>query len=280
MTMTAPHGDKATTGVIAGSSAVVGAQRERYRRLHRTLGGVIRAWVRLDVSGTEHIPAAGGAILCPRHENLSDPFVLGAAVPPERAVHFLAWDGVLEMPLVGRWIKSLGVVHTIKAQFGKSQDADHVRRTMETLAAIVGDGHLVTVFPEGNINHWFGRGGLKPFRTGAVRLAARAGVPLVPIGTTGTRWVVPSLFNFHDLGGPDFAPWIPVALPWKVRVRFGPPLVVDPAAADSKAVAEHETARLRVAVQRLVGELTGNAPTTLPPAAPPQAARPPGPSPR
>jgi 1-acyl-sn-glycerol-3-phosphate acyltransferase len=233
------------------------AQRERYRRLHRSLGGVIRAWVRLEVSGTEHIPTAGGAVLCPRHENLSDPFVIGAAVPPERAVHFLAWEGVFAMPLVGRWIEGLGVAHTIKAQFGRSQDVANVRRTMTRLAEIVGEGHLVTVFPEGNINHWFGRGGLKPFRTGAVRLAARTGAPLIPVGTTGTRWVVPSLFNLHDLGGPDFAPWLPIALPWKVRVRFGPALVVDPAAADSKEVAERETGRLQAAVQRLIDEIGG-----------------------
>jgi 1-acyl-sn-glycerol-3-phosphate acyltransferase len=240
------------------------AQRERYRRLHRTLGGVIRTWVRLDVQGTENIPATGGAILCPRHENLSDPFILGAAVPAERAVHFLAWEGVFEMPLVGRWIKGLGVAHTVKTQLGKSQDTASVRRTMVKLGEIVAEGHLVTVFPEGNINHWFGRGGLKPFRTGAVRLAARTGVPLIPVGSTGTRWVVPSLFNLHDLGGPDFAPWLPVALPWKVRVRFGPPFVVDPAAADKKEIAEHETERLQAAVQTLIDQIEGKTTMVLP----------------
>jgi 1-acyl-sn-glycerol-3-phosphate acyltransferase len=239
--------------------------RERYRRLHRTLGGFVRAYTRLQVSGVENIPLTGGAILCPRHENLSDPFLIGAAVPPERALHFLAWDGVFEMPVVGKWIKSLGVAHTIKAKLGKSHDVANVRRTMNTLKEIVDDGHLVAVFPEGNINHWFGRGGLKPFRTGAVRLAARAGVPIIPVGTTGSRWVVPSLFNFHDLGGPDFAPWIPIALPWKVRVRFGAPLHIDPAAVDSKDKAESETERLRAAVQRLVDEIEGKAPAALPP---------------
>jgi 1-acyl-sn-glycerol-3-phosphate acyltransferase len=229
--------------------------QERYRRLHGTLGGLVRAYTRLEVTGTEHIPPSGGALLCPRHENLSDPFVIGAAVPPERAVHFLAWHGVFEIPIVGRWIQSLGVAHTVKTQLGRSTDTAGVRRTMQKLAELVGEGHLVTVFPEGNINHWFGRGGLKPFRTGSVRLAARAGVPIIPIGSTGTRWVVPSLFNLKDLGGPDFAPWIPVALPAKVRVRFGAPFVVDPAAADSKGVAERETLRLHHAVQALVDEI-------------------------
>ena len=240
---------------------------DRYRRLHRTLGGALRAYTRLEVSGVAHVPTDGGLILCPRHENLSDPFLLGAALPAHRPLHFLAWDGVFGMPVVGPWMKGLGIVHTIRAQLGRAHDVNSVRKTMTRLRELVDDGHAVTVFPEGNINHWFGRGGLKPFRSGAVRLAARAGVPIVPVGSTGTRWVVPSLFNFHDLGGPDFAPWIPIALPVKVRVRFGAPLAIDPDAASNKERAEQETLRLQAAVQQLVDELVAGARADAPAAA-------------
>jgi 1-acyl-sn-glycerol-3-phosphate acyltransferase len=232
---------------------------ERYRRLHRTLGAVVRGYTRLEVSGLRHVPREGGAVFCPRHENLCDPFLLCAALGPERPLHFLAWEGVFQIPLVGPWIESLGMVHTIKAKLGRSQDVSSVRRTMTRLRELVDEGHAVAVFPEGNINHWFGRGGVKPFRSGAIRLAARAGVPIVPVGSTGTRWVVPSLFNFHDLGGPDFAPWIPIALPAKVRVRFGAPIVVDPAAAQDKDVAEEEARRLQAVVQTLVDEIAAGA---------------------
>jgi 1-acyl-sn-glycerol-3-phosphate acyltransferase len=232
---------------------------DRYRRLHRSLGALVRTYTRLEVSGLGHVPTSGGAVFCPRHENLCDPFLLCAALGPERPLHFLAWEGVFEIPVVGRWIESLGMVHTIKAKLGRSQDVSSVRRTMTRLRELVDEGHAVAVFPEGNINHWFGRGGLKPFRSGAVRLAARAGVPIVPVGSTGTRWVIPSLFNFHDVGGPDFAPWIPIALPAKVRVRFGAPFVVDEAAADNKDVAEREAERLQAAVQVLVDELQAGA---------------------
>jgi hypothetical protein len=57
-----------------------------------------------------------------------------------------------------------------------------------------------------------------------------------------------------------FAPWIPIALPVKVRVRFGAPLAIDPDAASNKERAEQETLRLQAAVQQLVDELAAGAP--------------------
>lgn len=248
----------------------------RYRSLHRSLGAVLRAFTRLEVSGVEHVPSDGGAVVCPRHENLSDPFLVAAALPEQRPLQFLAWDGVFGIPVVGRWIKSLGVVHTAKVQLGRASDTGSIRATMARLQEIVADGHLVTVFPEGNINHWIGPGGIKPFRAGAVRLAARAGVPILPVGTSGTRWVIPSFLNLHDFGGPDFALWMPIALPAKVRIRFGPLFVVDPRAAHHKRVAEQETERLRAVIAGLSVELGDRGarllPSTTPsPSSPPRA---------
>jgi 1-acyl-sn-glycerol-3-phosphate acyltransferase len=244
----------------------------RYRSLHRSLGAVVRAYTRLEVSGVEHIPQTGGAIVCPRHENLSDPFLVAAALPEARPLQFLAWEGVFGIPVVGRWIKSLGVVHTAKVQLGRANDVGNIRATMIRLHEIVAGGHLVTIFPEGNINHWIGPGGIKPFRSGAVRLAARAGVPILPVGTSGTRWVIPSFLNLHDFGGPDFAVWIPIALPMKVRVRFGPLFVVDPRAAQHSQVAEQETERLRAVVAGLSAELGDHGARLLPTTTRPRSA--------
>jgi len=226
------------------------ADPELYRSLHRRVGYFFSVYNGFRVEGVEHIPADGGALICPRHENLSDPFFVAAALP--RELHFLAWDGVERMPFFGALFQRLGVVHTVKTSIGKSTDHAGVRRTMEALKDLVVSGRLCAIFPEGNINHWLGRGGLKPFRSGAVRLAAKAKVPIIPTGLTGTRWVVPSLFNFSDVGGPDFAPWIPMALPARVRLRFGEPFHVDGAAASNKVVAERETARLQEVVAALI----------------------------
>lgn len=221
-----------------------------YRSLHRKIGAFLRVYNRFEVSGVEHIPASGGALLCPRHENMSDPFFVGAGMP--RELHFLAFDGVERIPVFGPLFSRLGVVHTVKTSMGKSVDHDGVKSTMTALQHLLEAGNMCVIFPEGNINNWFDASGLKAFRPGAVRLAARAGVPIVPAGIVGSRWVVPCLFNLQQLGGPDVGIWIPIALPMPVRLRFGPLFHVDPAAAEDKEVAARETERLRQAVSAIL----------------------------
>ncbi|HOX28749.1 MAG TPA: lysophospholipid acyltransferase family protein, partial [bacterium] len=196
---------------------------------------------RLDVAGEENIPEYGGALVCPSHFNFSDPFFVASGVR-NRILHFLAWHGIEEMALVGPVFKKVGVMHAIKESYGVAQDKQEAGQVLGDLEKLLRDGDLVVIFPEGAINHWispFGNG-LKEFKPGALRLAARAGVPIIPVGLKGTRWVVPNIINFHDFGGPDEGFWIPAVLPVKVKVRFGAPFDVDPAAADDRAVAAKE----------------------------------------
>jgi 1-acyl-sn-glycerol-3-phosphate acyltransferase len=206
---------------------------------------------RLEVSGAEHIPASGGALICPSHANFSDPFFVGAAVR-SRVLHFLAWHGIEEMPLVGPLLKEVGTMHAIKESYGVSLDKDESRAVLAEMEELMKSGELCVIFPEGAIKHWIGPGAMHEFKPGAVRLAARAGVPIIPVGLTGTRWVVPNIINPHDFGGPDKGLWIPMALPVKVRVRFGEPFTADPAAADDKAVCASETGRLKETIMEII----------------------------
>ncbi|MBO2450667.1 1-acyl-sn-glycerol-3-phosphate acyltransferase [Actinomadura barringtoniae] len=54
--------------------------------------------------------------------------------------------------------------------------------------ALLARGRAVIVFPEGTRSR---DGEVRPFRSGAARLASLAGVPLVPVGLCGTREVLP-----------------------------------------------------------------------------------------
>lgn len=221
-----------------------------YEALRGPLESFTRFYNRLKVTGREHVPASGGVLLCPRHENMSDPFFVGVAC--SRVLHFLAWDGVQKMPLVGPLVEKLGVAHKVRATYGVALDRKQASRTMAALEELLRAGEACVIFPEGALNYWFGRAGIKRFRAGAVRLAAQAGVPILPVGLTGTRWVFPNLFNPKERGGPDFNILFPAVLPSRVHVRFGAPFIPDPAAATDAKAARHETERLRATIVELV----------------------------
>lgn len=219
--------------------------RELYFKIRDSLDRFARVYNRLEVYGEENIPAEGGALVCSNHDNYSDPFYIGAAVR-ERVLHFLAWHGIAEMPLVGPLFKRLGVMHSIEESLGVALDREQAKEVLGGLTQLLADGELVAIFPEGEIKHWIGCDGeAKLFKPGAARMAAMAGVPIIPVGITGTRWVCPNVLSYHDFGGPDKSVFIPGALPSKVRVKFGPPFHVNPAAAGDPFIREEETDRLR-----------------------------------
>ena len=209
---------------------------------------------RLEVTGLDNVPVDGGALLCPCHRNYSDPFFVGAAIP-DRMIHFLAWHGIADMPLVGPLFTRIGCMHPIEESYGTATNKEQAKEVLGGLRALLQAGELCCVFPEGTINYWIASGRVDEFRPGAVRLAAEAGVPIIPVALTGTRYVVANIINFHDFGGPDKGIWLPTALPVKVRVTFGAPFHPDSACAHDPEARESESARLRETVLELIGEL-------------------------
>ncbi|HOY63641.1 MAG: 1-acyl-sn-glycerol-3-phosphate acyltransferase [bacterium ADurb.Bin236] len=233
------------------------ADEKLYFMIRDALAAFLKFNNRMEVSGTENIPS-GGALVCPNHTNYSDPFFLGAAVE-DRVMHFLAWHGIAEMPLVGPLFSRIGTMHPIHESYGVAEDKNEVREKLDTLRDLLKSGELCVIFPEGTIKHWIRPGGdeLDEFKPGATRLAAQAGVPILPVAMTGTRWVVANIINYHDWGGPDKGFWIPSALPVKVRVRIGKPFRVDPAAADDREVNVRESERLRDVISDMLDEMRG-----------------------
>ncbi|MEW6202599.1 MAG: lysophospholipid acyltransferase family protein [bacterium] len=225
-----------------------------YFLIRDTLEAFAKIYNRLEVSGLENIPDEGGAVICPSHSNYSDPFFVAVAVK-KRVLHFLAWHGIEEMPLLGALFKRLGVMHPIRESYGEALDKEQARVVLGELEALLRSGEMCVVFPEGAIKHWIGSGRMRPFKHGAVRLAAQAGAPIIPAGLAGTRWVVPNIINLRDFNGPDKSLTLPLILPAKVRVKFGEPFYPDPAAASDKIVLERETERLRLKVIDLVESL-------------------------
>lgn len=131
---------------------------------------------RFQMTGTEHVPRSGGVLLAFNHISYVD-FVYGglAANPSGRKVRFMAKRELFDHPAVGPFMRSL---HHIEVD----------RAAGETSLAVALDhlksGEAVGIFPEATISRAME---LKEFKTGAVRIAAEAGVPLVPVILWGTQ---------------------------------------------------------------------------------------------
>jgi len=138
--------------------------------LFRALG------LKFQMGGTEHVPRSGGALLAFNHVSYID-FVLGgfAAQPSGRLVRFMAKREVFDHTVGGPVMRSMHHISVDRADGGAS--LEEARRYLEA-------GEVVGIFPEATISRSFE---IKDLKTGAARIAAEAGVPLVPVVLWGTQ---------------------------------------------------------------------------------------------
>ncbi len=180
---------------------------------------------RFQMTGTEHVPRTGGVLLAVNHIGYVD-FIYGglAANPSGRKVRFMAKRELFDHRLSGPLMRSL---HHIEVDRGAGVAS--AATAVEYLKA----GEAVGIFPEATISRSFE---LKEFKTGAVRIAAEAGVPIVPVILWGTHRM---MTKGHEK---DFSRGKTIA------VRCAPPL--HPTGADPVA----ETADLKRVMTSLLDE--------------------------
>jgi 1-acyl-sn-glycerol-3-phosphate acyltransferase len=128
------------------------------------------------MTGTEHVPRSGGVLLAYNHIGYVD-FIYGglAANPSGRLVRFMAKRELFDHRYVGPLMRSL---HHIEVDRGEGVASFH------TAVDYLKQGEAVGIFPEATISRAME---LKEFKTGAVRIAAAAGVPVVPVIMWGTQ---------------------------------------------------------------------------------------------
>ena len=132
--------------------------------------------LKFQLTGTEHIPRTGGALLAVNHVGYVD-FVLGgfAAQPSKRLVRFMAKREIFDHKLAGPLMRSL---HHINV------DRDEGLASYQEGLRYLGMGEIVGIFPEATISRSME---IKELKTGAARMAAEAGVPLIPVVLWGTQ---------------------------------------------------------------------------------------------
>ena len=132
--------------------------------------------LRLDVRGAENIPATGGAVIACNHVSYLDFMFCGfGAQPAKRLVRFMAKRQIFDNRVAGPLMRGM---HHISVD--RAAGAESYRTALDALRA----GEVVGVFPEATISRSFT---VKEIKSGAVRMAAEAGVPLVPMALWGTQ---------------------------------------------------------------------------------------------
>jgi len=132
-----------------------------------------RRLYRVELRGTEHIPATGGVILVANHESLFDPWLLALATP--RPVRYMAKSELWRYAPVGRALEAFGAFPVERG----AGDATAISNAAELLRR----GQVLGIFPQGTSKQLESR----PFHRGAARLALATGAPIVPIRLVGTR---------------------------------------------------------------------------------------------
>jgi len=132
---------------------------------------------KIDIQGHEHVPRKGGVLIACNHIGYVD-FVYGglAANPSGRKVRFMAKRELFDHKVTGPIMRGC---HHISVDRG-----DGGGGSLEKARDFLQQGEAVGIFPEATISRALE---LKDFKTGAVRIAAEAGVPLVPVVMWGTQ---------------------------------------------------------------------------------------------
>jgi 1-acyl-sn-glycerol-3-phosphate acyltransferase len=186
---------------------------------------------RFQMSGTEHVPREGGVLLAFNHISYVD-FIYGgfAAHPSRRLVRFMSKRELFDHRWVGPLMRSL---HHIEVDRGEGIASFH------TAVDYLRRGEAVGIFPEATISRSME---LKEFKSGAVRIAAEAGVPIVPVILWGTQ-------RMMTKGHPrDFSRGTTIA------IKVGEPL--HPTGANPVA----ETAELRSRMSEMLTEVVAGYP--------------------
>ncbi|MCL4416879.1 MAG: 1-acyl-sn-glycerol-3-phosphate acyltransferase [Actinobacteria bacterium] len=153
----------------------------------------------MEVEGAENLPREGGVLIASNHCSYLDPPLMGNSV--DRQVHFMAKKELFKVPVLGFCISHVGTFPVARG----TADRSAIRKAIEYLSS----GEVVGIFPEGTRTK---SGTMKDGEIGAAMLAAKAGVPILPMGIRGNIRV----FQMKGIV-PKFS---------KLKVRIGKPIEV------------------------------------------------------
>lgn len=217
--------------LLGGAAALVAAFVTR--RGHGVFA-VARAWargvlatsfLRLESERETELPADGRYVFMANHQSLFDIPVLLASLPGE--ARLLAKRSLFRIPVFGWALAAGGFVPVDR------KDRSSARQSFQAAIERLERGVSILLFPEATRSH---DGRLLAFERGGFLLAMKSGLPIVPVGVSGTLAAQPR----HSF----------LIRPGVVRVRYGRPVEV-------AGRSLRELAELTASVRARIGELAG-----------------------
>jgi putative phosphoserine phosphatase/1-acylglycerol-3-phosphate O-acyltransferase len=167
-------------------------------------------YARFDIAGVENIPDSGPFILVSNHRSYFDVAAVALVVLKKgRPTRFLGKKELFDAPIVGQIARALGGIPV--------ERAGNARGSLGPAERVLEAGEGIVVLPQGTIPR--GKAFFNPElrgKTGAARLAASTGAPVIPIGLWNTEAVWPRSSTLPRLTN--------VLSPPTVRLRVGPPV--------------------------------------------------------
>lgn len=157
--------------------------RFSYAIVRGLIGAVAKLFGSMRIVGLEHVPDSGAFVLAPVHRSNID-FALTARLTT-RPMRYMGKDSIWKSKPLGRFVSMLGAfpVHRGTAD----------RESLRTCVEIIEGGSPLVMFPEGTR-----RSGpvVEDLFDGPAFVAAKTGVPVVPVGIGGSERMMPKGAKF------------------------------------------------------------------------------------
>jgi 1-acyl-sn-glycerol-3-phosphate acyltransferase len=197
-----------------------------YRVVRSIVCWFTQAFTRMHIDGRDRLPPTGAYVLAPVHRSYVDTPIVACVT--SRRVRFMGKQEMWKYGPLGWLFSALGAFPVNRGH------AD--REALVRCITVLGGGEPLVLFPEGERKDG---PRVHPLFDGAAYVAARAGVPIVPIGIGGSARVMPRHAK--------------MIRPRKVHVVIGDPITVEagPSGRAPRRAITEATAQLSVELQRL-----------------------------
>ena len=183
---------------------------------------------RISFEGLENIPRTGAFVMAPVHRSFIDFGLVSGAT--RRPMGYMGKESLWKNKYFGAFITHLGAYPVNRG----APDRESLRRTLELLE----NGKPLVLFPEGTR-----RSGpvIEHLHEGASYVAAKAGVPVIPVGIGGSERALPK--------------GKALPRPVKIHILVGEPLVPPPIAEGARHPSRRALKEFTVQLQKTLQDL-------------------------